>query len=60
MEKNIIVEISDGIILAVYCPDETYIVNVLDHTDMETSTDNSYLAYCEDLEEQIKFLKNCY
>lgn len=59
MEKNIIIEISGGIIQAVYCPDETYVVNVLDHDDRNIP-DKSLRAYYEDLEKEIKNLKNCY
>jgi len=59
MEKNIIIEISDGIIQAVYCPDETYIVNVLDHDDRNIP-DKSLQAYYDDLKKEIKNLKNCY
>ncbi len=59
MEKNIIIEISDGIIQAVYCPDETYIVNVLDHDDKNVP-DKSLQAYYDDLKQEIKNLKNCY
>lgn len=59
MEKNIIVEISNGIIQAVYCPDETYVVNVLDHDD-EDIEDKALQGYYEDLKDEIKNLKNCY
>lgn len=59
MEKNIIVEIRDGIIQAVYCPDETYIVNVLDHDDRNIP-DKAVQAYYDDLQEETKNLKNCY
>lgn len=59
MEKNIIIEISDGIIQAVYCPDETYVVHVLDHND-KTVPDKSLQAYYQDVEKEIKNLVNCY
>ena len=59
MEKNIIVEIHHGIIQAVYCPDETYIVNILDHDDKNT-IHKSVQEYYNDLQEEIKNLKNCY
>jgi CRISPR/Cas system-associated protein Csx1 len=59
MEKNIIIEIRDGIIQGVFCPDETYIVNVLDHNDRKIP-DKSLQAYYDDLEKEIKNLKNCY
>lgn len=55
---NIIVEIEDGIIQGVYCPDETYVVNVLDHSD----TDESAIMeeYYKDLEKTKENLKNMY
>ena len=58
MDKNIIVEIEDGIIQGVYCPDETYVVNVLDHSD----TDESAIMeeYYKDLEKTKENLKNMY
>ena len=58
MDKNIIVEIEDGIIQGIYCPDETYIVNVLDHSD----TDDSAIMeeYYSDLEKTKENLKNMY
>jgi len=59
MEKNIIIKISDGIIQAVYCPDETYIVDILDSDD-KNIPDKSLQAYYEDLEKETKNLKNCY
>lgn len=59
MMRNIIVEIEDGIIQAVYCPDETYVVNILDHSDRE-NCDILMKDYYDDLEEEIKHLKNCY
>lgn len=58
MDKNIIVEIEDGIILGVYCPDETYVVNVLDHSDTEESPEVQ--DYYDDLEEEKQNLKNMY
>lgn len=59
MEKNIVIEIVNGIIQCVYCPDETYIVHVLDHSDRNIP-DKSLQAYYDDVEEEIKNLKNCY
>lgn len=57
--KNIIIEIADGIIKAVYCPDETYTVDILDHDDKDIP-DKSLQAYYEDLKKETKNLKNCY
>lgn len=59
MEKNIVIEIADGIIQAVYCPDETYMVHVLDNLDRDIP-DKSLQTYYDDLEKEIKNLKNCY
>ena len=63
MSKNIIVELDeDGLIAAVHCPDETYIVDVLDHSywvrlDVE---EGDMAEYYEDLEKETENLKNCY
>lgn len=59
MKKNIIIEICDGVIQSVYCPDSTYIVDVLDQNDRDIP-DKSLQAYYDDLEKEIKNLKNCY
>ena len=59
--KNIIVEIDeDGIIQGVWCPDETYVVNVLDYADWDRNVDESMDNYYSDLEKEIENLKNCY
>jgi len=59
--KNIIVEVDeDGIIQGVWCPDETYVVNVLDYADWDRSVDESMDNYYNDLEKEIENLKNCY
>ena len=62
MNKNIIVEVDeDGLISAVYCPDETYIVNVLDRRDFNDGCDQSMYNYYSSLEEEIEEnLKNCF
>lgn len=62
MYESIIVELDeDGLIVGVYCPDETYIVNVLDHRDWKSATDKPSLSqYYEDLEKEVENLKNCY
>ncbi len=65
-DKRIIVEVdSDGIIQAVYCPDETYLVDVLDHTDWNRNAglahvDQSLDSYYRDVQEYTRKLKNCY
>lgn len=59
--KNIIVEIDeDGIIQGVWCPDEGYVVNVLDYADWDRNVDESMDNYYSDLEKEIENLKNCY
>ena len=57
--KEIIVEVDeDGLITGIYCPDETYNVNVLDHGD--TNDSPVMQAYYEDLEKEKENLKNMY
>jgi len=61
MSKNIIVELDEaGLIAAVHCPDETYVVNVLDYQDWDNGVDDSMNQYYEDLEKETENLKNCY
>ena len=59
--KNIIVELDEaGLVEAVYCPDETYVVNVLDYRDWDNGVDESMDNYYSDLEKEAENLKNCY
>jgi hypothetical protein len=58
--KNIIVEVSDGVIVGVYCPDDTYNVNILDHDDREAEVNQEVLNYYNDLEKEKKNLVNLY
>ncbi len=61
MEKNIIVELDEsGLVVGVHCPDETYVVNVLDYRDWETGTCDNMNQYYEDLEKETENLKNMY
>ena len=62
MDKNIIVELDEsGLVVAVYCPDETYVVNVLDRRDFNDGCDQSMYNYYSSLEEDIEEnLKNCF
>lgn len=61
MDKNIIVELDEsGLVVGVYCPDETYTVNVLDYRDWDNGVDDSVNQYYEDLEKETKNLKNMY
>ena len=59
--KEIIVELDQsGLVAGVYCPDETYVVNVLDYRDWCDSTDDIVDKYYTDLEKEIENLKDCY
>lgn len=58
--KNIIVEVSGGVIVGVYCPDETYNVNILDHDDREAEVNQEVLNYYNDLEKEKENLVNLY
>lgn len=66
MTKRIIVEIDeDGIVQGVYCPDKTYIVDILDHRDWNRDAgyahvDQSLDTYYRDVQEFTKELKNCF
>lgn len=68
MDKNIIVELDEsGLVVAVYCPDETYTVDVLDYRDWDNGVDHyhsldvdSMNKYYQDLEKETENLKNCY
>jgi hypothetical protein len=59
LNKNIVVEISGGIITAVYCPDGSYIVDILDRDDMNIAV-NEVKEYYQDVEDMTKKMKNCY
>ena len=59
-EKHIVVEVRDGIIQAVYCPDETYVVDVLDHDVWDVGVDESLDNYYKDVEKSTENLKDCY
>lgn len=58
--KNVIVEIEYGMVKAVYCPDETYVVNVLDRDDQDGEINHVMREYYRDLEDEIEHLKNCF
>jgi hypothetical protein len=66
MNKNIVVEVDqDGFVVAVYCPDETYVVDLLDHADWNRDEGMSELdpvmdKYYRDVQNSTKDLKNCY
>ena len=59
-EKHIVVEIHDGIIQAVYCPDETYVVDILDHDAWDAGVDESLDNYYKDVEKSTENLKDLY
>ena len=59
-EKHIVVEIRDGIIQAIYCPDETYVVDVLDRDGWDTGVDESLDNYYKDVEKSTENLKDLY
>ncbi len=64
-DKHIVVEIEDGIIQAVYCPNETYVVDILDHTDWNREAgvghvDQSMDNYYRDVQDSTRNLKDCY
>ena len=64
-EKHIVIEIENGIIQAVYCPSETYVVDILDHTDWNREAgaghvDQSMDDYYRDVQDSTKNLKNLY
>jgi len=61
MDKHIIVELDEsGLVVAVYCPDETYTVDVLDYRDWDNGVDDSMNQYYQDLEKETENLKNRY
>ena len=66
MNKNIVVEVDeDGFVVAVYCPDETYVVDLLDHRDWGREkglahVDQSMDSYYRDVQNSTKDLKNCF
>tara|TARA_R100000008_G_C3539567_1_gene144001 strand:+ start:139 stop:327 length:189 start_codon:yes stop_codon:yes gene_type:complete len=62
MTKNIIIELNDGIIQSVYCPDEEYNVHILDWDSygQDDCNSQSVVEYFNDVEEEKKNLKDCY
>jgi|TARA_Y100000592_G_scaffold42625_1_gene67750 hypothetical protein len=57
--KNVVVEVQDGIVTAVYCPDETYNVHILDLDDMEVEHDLNVQQYYQDVEQITNELVDC-
>lgn len=63
IDKNIIVELDDdGFVTSVWCPDETYVVNVLDRRDQANNALLEIENYYKSLEEEIEKsnMKNCF
>jgi hypothetical protein len=60
MAKNIVIEIEDGIIHSVYCPDGKYNVHILDWNLRSEDDSQSVVEYFEDVEKEKKNLKDCY
>tara|TARA_R110000851_G_scaffold96075_3_gene208475 strand:+ start:106 stop:288 length:183 start_codon:yes stop_codon:yes gene_type:complete len=59
MSKNIVIEMEDGIIQSVFCPDEEYNVHVVDG-DKNENHSPSIAEYFKDVEKEKKNLKDCY
>ncbi len=59
-DKRIVVTIQDGIIQAVYCPDETYVVDILDYDNWDKGVDESMDNYYKDVEKFVDNLKDMY
>lgn len=59
-DKHIVVEIHNGIIQSVYCPDETYVVDILDHDAWDAGVDDNMDRYYEDVEKSTENLKDMY
>ena len=57
--KNVVVEVQDGIVTAVYCPDENYNVHILDLDDMEVEHDLNVQQYYQDVEQITNELVDC-
>tara|TARA_Y100001937_G_scaffold36820_1_gene52615 strand:+ start:710 stop:895 length:186 start_codon:yes stop_codon:yes gene_type:complete len=57
--KNVVVEVQDGIVTAVYCPDETYNVHILDLDDMQVEHDPNAQQYYQDVEQITNELFDC-
>ena len=60
MTKNIVIEIEDGMVQSVFCPDEEYNVHVLDWDVTKIEDDQSVADYFADVEKEKKNLKDCY
>tara|TARA_R100001440_G_scaffold67619_1_gene88965 strand:- start:469 stop:660 length:192 start_codon:yes stop_codon:yes gene_type:complete len=59
-DKRIIVTVHDGVIQNVFCPDETYIVDILDYDNWDKGVDESLDNYYRDVENLTDNLKDMY
>tara|TARA_R110002020_G_scaffold233548_1_gene445364 strand:- start:52 stop:240 length:189 start_codon:yes stop_codon:yes gene_type:complete len=58
--KSIVVEIADGLVRAVYCPNEGYEVHILDRDDARSGDgDHLVQSYYADLEDLKNKLVDC-
>jgi hypothetical protein len=57
MSKQIVVRVQDGIVQAVYCPNESYEVHILDHDDNNSGDEVS--QYYQDVESYCVKLVDC-
>ena len=55
--KNIVVEVEGGLVSAVYCPDKTYNVHILDNDNQDESPEVE--QYFKDVEEICNELVEC-
>ena len=55
--KNIVVVVEDGLVRAVYCPNESYNVHILDHSDKNEGDEVS--QYCQDVQDFCVNLVDC-
>jgi hypothetical protein len=55
--KNIVVEVQGGLVSAVYCPDKTYSVHILDNDIEDESPEVE--QYFKDVEEICNELVDC-
>tara|TARA_Y100001937_G_C6899144_1_gene232492 strand:+ start:317 stop:508 length:192 start_codon:yes stop_codon:yes gene_type:complete len=59
-DKRIVVTVHDGVIQSVFCPDETYVVDILDYDNWDKGVDESLDNYYRDVENLTDNLKDMY
>ena len=57
LNKKIVVEVESGIVQAVYCPNESYEVHILDYYDINSGDEVS--QYYKDVESICEKLVDC-